>query len=98
MPGPRDALERLARRETDLSAKRAELESRSGVMRLALQFYAALIVAWSLALAAHWIFFASPRWLVLLHTLAFVLTVGYWGAAMVMLRIVRRRLPEMFED
>jgi len=93
-----DPLERLALRETQLREQRAVLESGRGMMRLALRFLAALGVAWAIVLAVHWLFFASPRWLVLVHTLAFVLTVGYGLTAALFLRVMRKRMPEIYGD
>jgi hypothetical protein len=96
MPARKDPLDRLAERESLLRDRRDELTTGSGVMRLALRFYAALAIGWAVVLAAHWIFFASPRWLVLTHTVAYVLVMGYWTAAALMLHVMRRRMPEIY--
>ncbi len=98
MASRRDPMQRLARREAEWVSKRSEVQTGAGMMRLALRFYAGLGVAWAAALAVHWWLFSSPRWLVLLHSLAFVLTIGYWSAAALMLRTMQRRMPDFFDD
>ncbi len=98
MPVRKDPLERLARREAGFAEKRSALETRDGMMRLVLRFFAGIAVAWALLLAAHWTFFASPRWLVLLHSLVFALTTGYSLAAAMFYGLMRRRMPERFGD
>jgi hypothetical protein len=93
-----DPLERLALRETELREKRAILTSSRGTMRTVLRFFAGIAVAWAIVLALHWAFFASPRWLVLVHTLGFVLVTGYGAAAALFVRVMRKRMPEIYGD
>ena len=92
-----DAFERLAKREDRLRRKRIDLSDPNAMVSFAYRWFAGLGMAWALLLAVHWIAFSAPRWLVLLHTLAFALTVGYWAFGALYLRAMRRRMPEVFD-
>ena len=92
-----DPLERLAVREMKAREQRAALQSGRSMMKLALRFFAGLAIAWAIVLAAHWVFFC-PVWLVLADTLGFLLVTGYWAAAALFMRIMRKRVPEWFDS
>ncbi len=93
-----DAFERLAERETLIQRRRMSVDDPSSFMDLAVKFIAGLGVAWALLLVAHWAFFSEPRWLVLVHSVTFFLVTAYWCTAYLFMRIVRRRMPDMFDE
>lgn len=49
------------------------------------------IVAWAGLLAAHWRFLGEPRWLTVMHTIAFGIGCIYLGALLIMFTVMRRR-------
>ena len=89
-----DPLERLALRETELREKRAVLESGRGMMKLALRFFAGLAVAWAIVLAAHWVFFRPALAGARAHD-RFLARHRLLGGGRAVLRIMRKRMPEM---
>lgn len=91
-----DPFERAVKREGSLRRRAALIETRSGAMRLALGLFGTLLLGWASAIAVHWKFFAEPRWLVVLHTMAFVLVGGYWVVALVAMKFILPR--DTFED
>lgn len=91
-----DPFERAVAREEQLRKRGAALESRSGLMKLALRWLAVLGAAWALVLALHWVLLPEPRWLVVLHTVLFALLAGYWTITLSFILFVRRRRPDLF--
>lgn len=92
-----DPFERAVAREQKLRRRAESMDSRSGILRFVLVWFAAIIVGWAVLLGGHWILFPAPRWLVILHTVAFALVVGYWCTTAAFVTAMRRRRPDWFE-
>jgi hypothetical protein len=93
-----DLFDRLAHREAKLRGKRLEIDNPNAMLSFVLRLQAALVAFWALLVGVHWLAFSNPRWLAITHTIVFTLVVAYWIAAIVFLRAMRRRMPELFED
>lgn len=93
-----DPFERAVAREEKLRQRAAKFDSRAGLMRLVVAWFAAMIVGWLVVLAAHWIFLSDPRWLAVLHSIVFILVAGYWASAALFVTVFRRRRPDLFGD
>lgn len=98
MPEATDPFERAVAREQKLRHRAAALESPSALLGLAVWWYAALGLGWAGLLSAHWLFLREPRWLVILHTIAFALIVGYWCVTMMFIARMKKRRPDWFGD
>ena len=97
MPHTTDPFERAVEREHRLRDRAAALESPHAILGLAFRWFAALGLGWAAVLTAHWLLFAEPRWLVILHTVAFALMAGYWGITLVFITQMKKRRPDWFE-
>jgi Flp pilus assembly protein TadB len=93
-----DPFERVVERESDLRRKASVFDSRSGMIRLAGWWFGLLGILWAVLLVVHWVLLADPRWLVVLHTIVFALTVGYFVVAMAFFQALRQRRPDFFDD
>ena len=91
-----DPFERAVVRESLLRRRAEQLGSAGGLMRMTLWIYGALTLGWAIVLAGHWLLFADPRWLVVLHTVTYAVAVGYWLFNMVLFAWIRRQQPEHF--
>ena len=89
-----DPFERAVARESRLRAMR----SRDDVIGVVIRYYAAIAVAWAVVLAAHWIWLADPRWLVVLHTVVFGVTVIFWLGAALFARRMTPRHPDWVDE
>ena len=69
--GGDDPFTRAIAREQAYRARR----SRSGVSRLVFWFALAFVIGWGGLLSLHWTLLAEPRWLLVLHTIVFGITV-----------------------
>jgi len=96
MTNPDEAFERAVEHESRLRRRAEAYDSATGAMRMTVQIYGALAVAWAFVLAAHWLFFADPRWLVLLHSLVFCGAVGFWAFSLATWAWMRRQRPDLF--
>src|SRR3954451_8698158 len=91
-----DPFERAVERESRLRRRAAGFETTHGLMRTTLKIYGALAVGWAILLTGHWLLLADPRWLVVLHTVAFAIVVGYWALTVATLAWMRRQHPGVF--
>lgn len=98
MTRQRDPFERAVVQAERMHRRAARFETRSGIMRVALYLFGALGVGWAVLLAMHWIVFPQPRWLVVLHTMAFALVVGYYLIAIGFFSLMKRRRPDLFDE
>ena len=98
MPPGNDAFERAVEREQVLRDRAALFDSPVRLIRLVQRFEAAMLLGWGLILAAHWVFWSNPRWLVIAHTIVYALAVGYTIASTAFLAFVRCRRPDFFGE
>lgn len=96
MASTEDPFERAVERERRLRRRAAAFETTEGVMRMAIKVYGALACGWAVLLVAHWVLFADPRWLVVLHTVAFAIVVGYWLVTVAIWAWMRSQRPDLF--
>ena len=92
-----DPFERAVAKEATMRRRAAILDSPMGVISLVSRMFLALAVAWAAILAGHWYLLAEPRWLAVLHTVAFALTLGYALIVGTFLRVLMKRRPDWFE-
>ena len=95
MPRSDDPFDRVIARESKLRRRAESLTTREGVMRMAVTVFAGMALLWAGVLAAHWVLLPDPRWLVVLHTVGFTLTVGYWAVSAAVAGWMFRRHPEL---
>ena len=93
-----DPFERAVQRESRLRKRAAAWETRDGIMTIIPVFFGILGVLWAMVLTAHWVVFADPRWLAVLHTIVFALATIYWTMAYVFVRFMAKRRPDVFGD
>jgi hypothetical protein len=91
-----DPFERAVEREDRLRRRAADFDSPGGIARTALKIYVAMAIGWAVLLAGHWLLFADPRWLVVLHTVAYATVVGYWMFGVAAVAWMRRERPDLF--
>ena len=93
-----DPFERAVSRAEKMRQRATALQTRSGIMRLAMYLVGALGIGWAIVLALHWIVFPEPRWLAVLHSIVFALVAGYYLVALVFIVSVKRERPDLFEE
>lgn len=93
-----DPFERAVAREHRMRERASAFSSRSGVVKMAVVWLGALGVGWALLLIGHWVLLPDPRWLVVVHTVGFALTAGYWLVSLAFLGSMKRARPDVFED
>lgn len=98
MTRPTDPFERAVSRAEKMRQRAASLETRSGIMRLAMYWLGALGIGWAILLALHWIVFPEPGWLAVLHSLVFALVAGYFLVALAFIGSMKRGRPDLFEE
>lgn len=91
-----DPFERVVAREVTWRRRAAMFDASAHSMRLALVSFGALAVGWGIVLVGHWLLLPDPHWLVVLHTVAFVLTVGFWAISAAMFALMRRARPDIY--
>ncbi len=91
-----DPFERVVAREVRQRRRMAMLDASASSMRAAVLVFGALTVGWAVVLAGHWLIFPEPHWLVVLHTIGFVLTVGFWGVTGAAYLLMRRTQPHIY--
>ena len=98
MPANVDPFDRAVERERVLRERGAIFYSPGRQMTLIIRVFAALAVGWAGLLTVHWLVLSDPRWLVVLHTMVFALTVGMWTTASVFVTWMQRRREALLED
>ena len=98
MPGSDDAFDRAVERERVLRDRAALFDSPRRFLKLYWRVMSALGVIWAALLAAHWIWWSSPHWLVVIHTIVFGLVVAGFLATRAFFAFVMRRRPDWFPD
>lgn len=93
MPRSDDPFDRVIARESKLRRRSEALTTRRGAIRLAATVLGGMAFLWAWLLICHWLFLPDPRWLVVLHTLGFALTVGYWLVSAALAGWMLRRHP-----
>ncbi len=93
-----DPFDRAVEREGKLRERGAIFYSPRKQMTLIIRVFAALAVGWAALLAVHWLWLSDPRWLAVLHTMVFALTVGTWIAASAFVTWMQRRREALLED
>jgi hypothetical protein len=93
-----DPFDRAVEREHRLRERGAIFYSPRKQMTVIIRVFAALAVGWAALLTVHWLLLSDPRWLVVLHTMVFALTVGMWIAASAFVTWMERRRVSLLED
>ncbi len=91
-----DPFERVVTREINWRRRAAMLDASAGGMRLALITFGVLAIGWGVVLVGHWLLLPHPHWLVVLHTIGYVLTVGFWGVTAIVFSLMRRARPDIY--
>ena len=93
-----DPFDRAVEREQKLRERGAIFYSPRRQMTLIIRVFAVLAVGWAMLLTVHWVVLSDPRWLVVLHTMVFALTVGMWIAASTFVTWMERRRAALSEE
>jgi hypothetical protein len=93
-----DPFDRAVERERRLRERGAMFSSPRRQMRMIIRIFAGLAVGWAALLTVHWMVLSDPRWLVVLHTMVFAITVGMWIAASTFVTWMQRRRGELLDD
>ena len=94
----KDAFERAVEREGVLRQRSANFYSSIQSMKIVRRFFGAMLLAWGLLVAVHWLWLSDPRWLVVLHTIFFAITAGWMLAAMAFTVLMGRRRANYLRD
>lgn len=93
-----DAFDRAVERESVLRQRSANFYSSIQSMKLVRRFFGVMLLGWAVLVTVHWLWLSDPRWLVVLHTIVFVLTASWMIAAMLFTVLMSRRRARYLLD